>query len=283
MQGEFLNVWTETKREIWDELASIEGAPNDLYCELFRSMGAALKRPSEPLALATWQANFEEALGDAELSKEAFYGISTAHIAGEKALCTFFEDTYEALDDLNGDGLAGPYIEILKKFIAKYSLRYQVLAPCIIAPTLNGIFSSLVIDLAKYAEADAHLSELLTAFQKSIQDLHAGASEERIKTCIQRQMNLLEGIAKKSPNVTKGDLSGMCTQISSWPHNQIRNSIANLYTFACDYPGIRHAGRHESKLRDIDIRDLIALSVVLTGFVPYLTDEIDATNVFWRS
>jgi len=36
MGGEFIAVWPETWREIWDSLASHEAAPNDLFCELYR-------------------------------------------------------------------------------------------------------------------------------------------------------------------------------------------------------------------------------------------------------
>jgi hypothetical protein len=282
MSGEFLNVWSETKSDIWERLANVDEAPNDLYCELYRTIAKTLKRPENASELVKWQARFEEVLADADLSKISFYGIRAEDFSGERALCGFFEDVFETLEELNGDILKGPYVEILNKFIAKYSLRYQVSASCKIVPTLDGVFSSLVLDLADYAKGDAHLADLLAAFQGSIQELHAGISEERVKTCIQRQMNLLEGIAKKSPSVTKGDLSGMCSQITSWPHSQIRTAITNLYTFACDYPGIRHGGRHESKLRALDARDLVALSVVMTGFIPYLTDSIDPTTVFWR-
>jgi hypothetical protein len=283
MSGEFLNVWSETKHDIWERLANVDNAPNDLYCELYRSIAKSLKRPENALELVAWKAKFEEVLTDAELSKKTFYEIDTEDLNGERALCVFFEDVFETLDELNGDALKEPYAEILNEFIAKYSLRYQVLASCKIVPTLGGIFSSLVLDFAKYANGDEHLADLLAAFQSSIQELHGGISEERIKTCIQRQMNLLEGIAKTSPNVSKGDLSGMCSQISSWPHSQIKAAITNLYTFACDYPGIRHGGRYESKLRPMDARDLVALSVVLTGFIPYLTDNVDPTAVFWRT
>lgn len=282
MQGEFLNVWLETRVEIWDRLALVDGAPNDLYCELFRASSVALKRPEEQQDYAVWQVKYEETLGNPELSKSAFHELSVVDFKGERAICKFMEDAYEFLDDLDGDVLTIPYIELLTEFISKYNLRYQVLSPCKIIPTLGGIFSSLVQDLDVYARDDEHLSDLLTSFQRSIQDLHAGASEERIKTCIQRQMNLLEGIAKKAPGVTKGDLSGMCGQLSSWPHSNVRSAISNLYTFASDYPGIRHGGRQASRLRAIDARDLIALSVALTGFIPYLTDAIDPATVFWR-
>jgi hypothetical protein len=38
MRGEFIGVWSETRREIWDDLASHEASPNDLYRELYREL-----------------------------------------------------------------------------------------------------------------------------------------------------------------------------------------------------------------------------------------------------
>src|SRR5690348_6154825 len=40
MRGEFIGVWSETWREIWDVLASHEAAPGDLFCELYRELAA---------------------------------------------------------------------------------------------------------------------------------------------------------------------------------------------------------------------------------------------------
>ena len=43
MRGEFIGVWAETSRELWEQLASEETAPDDLYCELYRELSSALK------------------------------------------------------------------------------------------------------------------------------------------------------------------------------------------------------------------------------------------------
>jgi len=45
MRGEFIAVWPETWREIWELLSMI--GPDDLYCELYRDLASALKvKPS---------------------------------------------------------------------------------------------------------------------------------------------------------------------------------------------------------------------------------------------
>ncbi|MCK5241780.1 hypothetical protein KAR34_04940 [bacterium] len=48
--------------------------------------------------------------------------------------------------------------------------------------------------------------------------------------------------------------------------------MKNLYSFACDYPGIRHGGRPKNAIRTIEMRDMVAVSILLAGFSPYLSD-----------
>src|SRR5690349_20372651 len=102
MRGEFIGVWAETSREIWDQLASQETAPDDLYCELYRELSSALRRKPTLEELANIIDNSVQA-------KEAFQNTRAEDFAGERALVAFFEKTHEALDDLVGDALANPY------------------------------------------------------------------------------------------------------------------------------------------------------------------------------
>ena len=59
--------------------------------------------------------------------------------------------------------------------------------------------------------------------------------------------------------------------------------MKNLYGFASDYPGIRHAGNPASALREVDMRDMVAMSVLLTGFTPYLESRLSADEIFGGS
>ena len=56
--------------------------------------------------------------------------------------------------------------------------------------------------------------------------------------------------------------------------------MKNLYGFASDYPGIRHGGTPANALRAIEMRDLIAMSILLAGFTPYLSDQFNADVVY---
>ena len=63
----------------------------------------------------------------------------------------------------------------------------------------------------------------------------------------------------------------------------MKESMKRLYKFTCDYPGIRHAGTPANALRAIEMRDMVSMSIVLVGFLPYLTDLVDPDVVYHGS
>ena len=142
------------------------------------------------------------------------------------------------------------------------------------------MFASLVRDLRALTSQDAHHDSLMKEFENAIRDLRTDCSDGRIKTCIQKQVNLMEAVGAAFPWVAKIELGGMCDQIGSWPHGAVRVSLKNLYGFASDYPGIRHGGNPAGAIRSIEMRDMVAMSILLVGFTPYLSNGLDADVVY---
>ena len=279
MRGEFIGVWAETWHEIWfplmDEPLSDneEGVPFDLFCELYRDLAKALKAQPSIEALA-------DIIDDPVQSWEAFEKTTVADLAGERAVVTFLEAAHPALDDLVGDELSNRYFNLLTAFIDKFSLRYDLRRPCTLCPTLPGVFASLVRDLRALTSQDPHLDALMKDFEDAVRDLRHDTSDRRIKTCIQKQVNLLEAIGHAAPGVTEDTLGRICNQVGTWPHEKIKEAMKNLYRFASDYPGIRHGGTAASALRAVDMRDMVAMSILLTGFTPYLESRLNADAIF---
>ena len=273
MRGEFIGVWSETWREIWLPLIDHEGVPEDIFCELYRGLVPALKSKPSAEALA-------DIIDNPMQSREAFEKTGANDFAGERALGAFFEEAHSALDELAGDELSNRYFNLLTTFIDKFSLRYDLRRPCTLCPTLPGVFASLVRDLRVLAGQDAHLDTLMKDFENAVRDLRDDCSDGRIKTCIQKQVNLLEAIGRTTPGITEGELSGICNQVTTWPHSAIKASLKNLYGFASDYPGIRHGGNPAGALRAVDMRDMVAMSILLAGFTPYLSSALDADVVY---
>lgn len=276
MRGELIAVWAETASGIWVEIESREDAPADLYCELYRALADALKQKPTVEALA-------DIIDDPTQSRDAFQKTKAEDFGGERALASFFENAHDALEDLGGDALGNHYFNLLGAFIDKFSLRYDLRRPCSLCPTITGVFANLMRDLRTAASQDAHLDALMKDYENAVRDLRGDRSDGRIKTCIQKQVNLLEAIGGKHPGVTEGELGKICNQLTNWPHAAVKSALKNLYGFTSDYPGIRHGGNAAGALRPIEMRDMVAISILLAGFSPYLTDQLDAELVYHGS
>ncbi len=273
MRGEIIGVWSETWREIWSKLAKHRDAPDDLFCELYRESVSSFAEQPDINTLADIVDNPLQA-------RQAFRRLKPAAFKGEIALVGFLERAQSVLMDLGGDPLANRYFVLCESFIAKYSLRYELRRPLTLHPTLPGIFARLMHELTETTATDPHLNQLMHEFQETVRDLRGDRSPGRIKTCIQKQINLLEAIAQRSPNVTSPTLGAMCRQLDHWPHNGVREALSNLYGFASNYPGIRHAGSANGRLREIEMLDLVTISIVLAGFTPYLSSSLSPSRIY---
>ncbi|WP_064747258.1 hypothetical protein [Lysobacter antibioticus] len=253
---------------------STEAVPTDIFCELYRELAQVLRVTPTLEQLA-------DIVDNQDQSREAFKAITSEDLASERRLLIFFEEAHAIISDLAGEAIAGLYVRLLVRFVEKFSLRYQVREPCVLCPTLPGIFSALARDLQRASEEDDHLYALFRDFENALRDLRDDNSDGRIKTIIQKQVNVLEAFGASCSGVRSSQLGAICGEIKSWPHSALRSSLSNLYGFASDYPGIRHAGNPRAALRPIEMKDLIALSVVLAGFTPYLRDNFDPSAVYW--
>ena len=213
-------------------------------------------------------------------SRQAFEQVRSSAFVGEIALVTFLESAFEILNDVGGNLLSNCYFNLLSGFIEKFSLRYDLRHPCVLCPTLPGVFASLVRDLRAITSQDTHLDSLMTDFEESVRDLRIDCSDRRIRTSIQKQVNLLEAIGGAAPGVTGNTLGAICDQIGTWPHEKLKTAMKSLYGFASDYPGIRHGGTPASALRAVDMRDMVAMLIVLVGFTPYITHGLNPDVVY---
>ena len=282
MRGEFIGVWTEAWHEIWFPLIdeplgdNQERIPSDLFCELYRDLAKALKTQPSIEALA-------DILDDPVQSRKAFEKTTAGGLAGERELAIFLEAAHETLEDLGGDELTNRYFNLLTGFIDKFSLRYDLRRPCVLCPTLPGLFASLVRELRTLASQDLHLDQSMKEYEDAVRDLRFGCSEGRIKTCIGKQFMLLEAIGALDPDVTKNTLGDMCDQLDSWPHATIKAALKKLHGFSSDYPGIRHGNRAKGALHPIEMRDMVAISILLMGFTPYLERRLSADAIYGGS
>jgi hypothetical protein len=267
---------------IEDALSGLLGQPG---APLFEAQLQEYTRHVAKVEVA-WRRAVERTINDTQASRQVFENTTMEDLAGERALVGFFESVHGILEEFENPGddeLTNRYFNLLAGFIEKFSLRYDLRRPCLLCPTLPGVFASLVRDLRALTAVNPHLDTLMKDFENAVRDLRQDCSDGRIKTCIQKQVNLLEAIGRACPGVTGTTLGAICDQVGTWPHEKLKAAMKNLYGFASDYPGIRHGGTPASALRAVDMRDMVAMSILLTGFTPYLESRLSADAIFGGS
>ena len=180
---------------------------------------------------AAWERTVERTFNDLQASREAFEHTRSEDIAGERALVDFFESVYDMLEEFENpgdDALTNRYFNLLTAFIDKFSLRYDLRRPYILCPTLPGVFATLIRDLRALTSVDPHLAALMKDFEDAVRDLRQDCSDGRIKTCIQKQVNLLEAIGRTAPGVTGTTLGAICNQVGTWPHEKLKEAMKDL-------------------------------------------------------
>ncbi len=284
MRGEFLGVWSETWREIWSPLIDQPlgedggGVLEDIFCELYRELAKALRTPPSVEELA-------DVIDNPAQSREAFEHTRAEDLAGERALVGFFEavhSTLEEFDEAAADAFTNRYFNLLAAFIEKFSLRYDLRRPCVLCPTLPGIFTNLVQSLSRLGDTDANVARRMRDFKETLQDLRLGPTEARIGNCVSKQVMLLEAIASAG-GASGTDLADLCKAVKDWPHPAVRTALLNLYGFTSDFPGLRHGTPSKGMARDLDMRDLVATSILLTGFTPHLTPQLSGEAIYGGS
>jgi hypothetical protein len=307
VRGEFSGIREEIIAEIFDPLAAIEDADGSLALDLFRDTIPKPKPPKEPTAtdlnedgniylpgdieafeeyrieFAEFQEELEaytDASSRPDLAWEQFKGFYLDVENSEPELVRAIEKAFDVLEEFGGDEASNSFFNSFNDFLEKYSLRYDLRRPFSLHPTLPGIFANLMRDIRNLTQHDAALAGLMHDFEEAFRDLKFDKSDRRMRQCMEAQFKLLEAIAQGYPGIAPDSLGRMCHHLPTWPHPTMRAAIGNLYGFASNYPGIRHAGNPASKLRDIEMRDMVAVAVILAGFSPYLTDQLVPDTIF---
>ncbi|GAA0729024.1 hypothetical protein [Sphingomonas japonica] len=308
MRGELLNVWDKVWPDVFVKLSKHKDAPDELFSELYEAIIRAPVLPIEPAEPTQYDEN-GLLIDPDEIAAEAAYKVALEafnaarshyeqaisgnakarrwlrielpqHVTSESKALFALAEVHAKLRDISDDALVNRYFQLVEGFIDKYSLRYDLRRPFSLHPTLPGIFARMVRNLKLAAQTDAHLASSFHEFEDALRDLTAEQTPNRIKTCISKQTNFLEAIGQLAPNVTGNTLGAICNQVGTWPHEKLKESVKGIYGFASDYPGIRHGGTPANQLREIEMRDLVAVCVVMFGFSPYLTDQLNSDDIY---
>ena len=214
-------------------------------------------------------------MSDPAIAEALLVGLSEADFDSESAAQRAVSRTYSVLSNEATDDLANSYLDLLRTFVDRYSLRYYVDERARLWISFPGIATALFGQLRLAAERHPHILQELNAFEHALAECLAEPVESRIKTTIQKQVNVLEAFGSQHRLVSGDTLGRMLEEVGSWPHDSLINAARQLNKFVNDYPGIRHAGTYESATRSLDQRDLASVTLSLVGLVVYLADGFE--------
>jgi tetratricopeptide (TPR) repeat protein len=308
MRGDLKSAWPYVWSDIWVRLYETKGAPVELFAELYATLMPKPRVPASPAepdefdengvatdpayleALATYEAALEayrlekivysEALTAEPEQARIWLREGLPHtLKTETDAVRALEKAFQCIDDIGGDDLSNRYVTLVESFLKKYSIRYDFRRPFSLHPNLPGIFSAIWSEVRVLCLTDAQLERSVQEFDDAFRDLKLGANAGRLKTCFIKQFNLLEAITARNPAVTQNVLSGMISEVHTWPHATVKQAAEKIYAFRGAYPNMGH-GTGGGATREIELLDLVSVSVMLVGLLPYLSHEIDPQIVF---
>ncbi len=266
MIGEMQNSWAHTWSDIWEPLNSYEMTPADFFVQVYSTaIDFVFEKPT--------QSEYEEIVNDPEKAEIEFKGLQAKHFRGELAILRFLEQVYFTLKEYDINEVTAEYKKLINVFVAKYNLRYSLQEPFRFRFRIHGTFADLYTQLQEINEENSHLKELMTDFEESYSAFVLSQSNKDLKTCIAKASNYAEGVASFSLNRNE-TLGKACEALSIWPHAAIKDSIKNLYKFCSDYPSLRHSGNPSSKIRDLESKDTMLVSLLLISFSGYLNTQV---------
>ena len=303
MAGKLVISWPRTWSEIWVPLSKAACAPKDLFSELVRAVAIRPLPPEPPppppaeafdpngelvhvaaikaLELYRKQETEYHHLRDryetavAGSGARNYFRSTIADIRSERDAVETLEGAWGALESFEEPSLNYRYQVLVRSFLLRYSVRYELREPFSLHATLPGLFSRLMAEIKSLSTEDEHLAELFAEFEEAFSDLRTNRSSARMKTCLQKQFNLLEAFAGRCPGVTGQTLGAMCDQLD-WPHATIKEVGKKLYGFRSSYPGLGHAGQPQGVLRQVGMKDFVSISLMLAAFTPYVAHGLDA-------
>lgn len=222
---------------------------------------------------------FVNTANDPLLARKFIQELDSANLIGDPALVAFFQGLHNVFSEYSEE-LCSEYIQLLDNFIDCHNLRYKLQrAPFRLQPHLPGIFASLYSEITEAASTDDHLMELMKSFERSFYAVSTSHNTAEIGISIQQACNFVEGLASVHPESKGSTLGEMCGSINCWPHAALREAVKKVYGFCSDYPGIRHGGSRESKLRPLDLRDSMIVSILFFATASYFLTEQNLTDI----
>lgn len=271
--------------ELWQPLTDHDDCPSSVFGEVYSGLRPYLREPESDYVkdddgivrdvAVRLNDLAAQALASPSVAESLLASLTQANFDSEFAAARAITSTYDVLCEIATDDLARSYVELLRGFVERYSLRYYVDVNARLWVSFSGFVTAMFGQLRISAERDEDLVQALSAFEHALAECLAEPTDNRIKTAIVKQIICLEAFGLQHPLVNERTLGAMLQELrseSSWPHDSLAEAARQLNLFANDYPGIRHAGSRDAEQRKLDSRDLASITLSLVGLVAYLAD-----------
>jgi hypothetical protein len=256
---------------VWRKLADTPQAPADLFIQLFDTVTEYLTTPPTG-------ADYDPIHNDPLKARLAFQKLKGRDFNGEAGIIGFFEAAHTTIGEFAMAQLSKTYVTSTVRYLARYNLRYRVVEPFKLRLLLVGTFSALYSELEQLNADNPHLADLMEEFEHSFDNYVRSQRQGDIKTCISKASMYAEGIAGITARST-GSLGDLCDRLTCWPHGAVKRAVKAAYGFCSDYPGVRHGNVGAGKLRDLEGRDAVFLSVLFLSLSGYIAGSTDTREL----
>lgn len=297
MSCSLIDVWKYSWADIWAPLIKSSNDAADLIGDL---VSGTASEPNEPVPPATVPADFdavgnltnptrieERAIYEAALERyqsdlrtfqdaqttetgRAYFKNTVSSVATERQVIELVKNAHSAIEDEFSARLEKLFI----KFCESRNVGYSMGPNFEIRPTMLGMFGRLRAQANGIIGNDSHLADLWADFEEAYAALEQGKTNGRIRNCLSTQFIFIEALAQQHPEVNQSTFGQMCHQLD-WPHPAVRQAASGLYGFRSDCPGLGHGGNPDAMLRQLNMKDVIGISMLLFSLTPYLTNDID--------
>ena len=286
MRGHLRPIVDRAFDELWQPLTDHDDCPSNVFGEIYAGLHKHLRLPkpeyvkeddgtirSKSVRPDYWAAL---AMSEPATAETLLASLSEADFDSESKAHRAITSTYSVLSDLATDDLADRYLDLLRAFVDRYSLRYYVDEGARLWISFAGFATALFRQVRLAAEPHPNLIRELNAFERVLAECLAEPTEDRIKTTIHKHVIVLEAFGLQNPLISNNTLGGMLATVDSWPHDSLSQAARYLNKFVNDYPGIRHAGTNASAARTLGLSDLASVTLSLVGLVVYLVESFES-------
>ena len=157
----------------------------------------------------------------------------------------------------------------MERFLERHLLPYRIdREPLKLTPLLHGEVDDLYRVLRARATADEKLKEALSVFESAWERHSTDWSQINAKDVIRTASLFAESALVSASNGSGNDFTRALSRMRTdnrFPSNDFANIFDRAYTFANNYPNIRHFGNAGCVCRELRKEDTLLAALVLVG------------------